>query len=85
MEVTYSPNAQEDIQFWKEKHDNKTLKRIRKLIENIQVDPFTGIGKPEPLKYNFAGFWSRRINNEHRIIYEITNNAIIIHSLREHY
>jgi toxin YoeB len=83
MEVTYSPNAHEDMQFWKGTNDNRTFNRIWKLIENIQEAPFTGIGKSEPLKYNFSGLWSRRINTEHRIIYELPS-TIIIHSLWEH-
>ena len=85
MEVIFSPHALDDLNYWKQKHDNKTLLRVRLLIEHIQKDPFKGIGKPEPLKYNFAGMWSRRITQEHRIIYEVSDNVITIHALREHY
>ncbi len=85
MEVIFSPHAIEDLNYWKQKQDHKILKRVRLIVENIQNDPFRGIGKPEPLKHNFTGMWSRRINREHRVIYEITNKTIIIHALREHY
>ncbi len=68
----------------------KVLKMIRSLSElryccRIFKDPFKGIGKPEPLKHNFAGMWSRRINREHRIIYEVESGIITVHALREHY
>jgi toxin YoeB len=85
MEVIFSPHALEDLDYWKQNHDKKVLQRIRLLIENIQQDPFRGIGKPEPLKHDFAGLWSRRINHTHRIIYEVTSRTIIIHALKEHY
>ncbi len=85
MEVIFTPHAIEDLNYWKQNHENKILHRIRLLIENIQQDPFHGIGKPEPLKHDFAGMWSRRINRTHRIIYEVTGKTIIIHALREHY
>lgn len=85
MEIILSPNAIDDLSFWKQKNDSRTLKRIRQLVESIQNDPFSEIGKPEPLKYNFKGMWSRRINKKYNIIYEITNNTITIHALKEHY
>jgi toxin YoeB len=61
------------------------LKKIRKLIEAITQSPFEGIGKPEALKYNLTGCWSRRINKEHRIVYEVFDDKIIVHSLKGHY
>lgn len=61
------------------------LKKIRKLLENIQQTPFEVIRKPEQLKYDWIGYWSRRINHKHRLIYEVHNNKILIHSLKGHY
>ena len=89
MEVIYSPKALEDLKYWR-KSGNKTIQnKITKLIEAIQVNPYEGIGKPEPLKYNLSGAWSRRINQEHRLIYEINerNEIIILNilSLKGHY
>jgi toxin YoeB len=85
MEVIFTPDALEDIDYWKQKHNDKIIARINELVSAIQTDPFHGIGKPEPLKYNFSGMWSRRINREHRIIYEIVGGNILIHALKEHY
>ena len=85
MEVIFSPNALEDLDYWKKKRNDKILERIRELIQSIQTDPFKGIGKPEPLRHNYSGMWSRRINREHRIIYEIAGGNIIVHALKEHY
>ena len=66
--------------------EKQILKKIRALIESIKISPFEGIGKPEQLKYNFAGKWSRRITKEHRLIYElIENNTIKIYALKGHY
>lgn len=65
--------------------NQSVLKKIRSLLENIQQTPFEGIGKPEALKYEQSGNWSRRINQEHRLIYEIKSDVIIVHSLRGHY
>jgi toxin YoeB len=65
--------------------DRKTLARINKLIEDIRRDPFTGIGKPEPLKYHLAGAWSRRIDDEHRLVYLVTAKEIVIIAARYHY
>lgn len=89
MEVIYSPKAIEDLKYWK-RSGNKTIqKRITNLIEAIQQDPYKGIGKPEPLKYNLSGVWSRRITQEHRLVYEINgrNEIVILDilSLRGHY
>jgi toxin YoeB len=85
MEVIFSPHALDDLSYWKQTRNNKILQRIRVLIEHIETDPFQGIGKPEPLKHNYSGMWSRRINQTHRIIYEVSSNKILIHALREHY
>lgn len=85
MEIIFSPIAKEDLEYWKQIHNDKTIQRIKQLIIAIQNDPFRGIGKPEPLKYKYSGFWSRRINQEHRIIYKVEANCVIIQSLKEHY
>ncbi len=84
MKLLFSENAWEDYLFW-QKTDKKTLKRINKLIKDIQRNKYEGLGKPEALKHNLSGFWSRRITNEHRIVYKIENNSILIAQLRYHY
>jgi toxin YoeB len=84
MKLIFSENAWEDYLYW-QKTDKKILKRINKLIKDIQRYKYEGIGKPEPLKHNLSGFWSRRINNEHRIVYNIENNTILIAQLKYHY
>jgi toxin YoeB len=85
VEIAYTEKALEDISYWKKINNQAIQKRITKLIESIQVSPFKGIGKPEPLKYNLTGLWSRRINKEHRLIYEMLNEEIVIYSLKGHY
>lgn len=78
MEVIYSPKAINDLLFWKKSGNSQIQKKIEQLIIAIQENPFKGIGKPEPLKYELSG-WSRRINDEHRIIYEIhDDNTLVI-------
>lgn len=84
MKLTFSSNAWEDYLYW-QKTDKIILKRINNLIKDIQRQPFEGIGKPEPLKFNLSGFWSRRINEEHRLIYSVENEAILIVACRYHY
>lgn len=89
MEVIYSPKAIEDLKYWKKSGNKIIQKRISALIDAIQQNPYEGIGKPEPLKYNLSGAWSRRINHEHRLIYEINerNELVILDilSLKGHY
>ncbi len=85
MEIEYTLQAKEDIDYWKKSGNASILKKIRKLIEAITQGPFEGIGKPEALKYKLTGCWSRRINKEHRIVYEVFDNKIIVHSLKGHY
>jgi len=89
MEIRYSPDAQKDLAFWKKSGNKIIQKRIIILLEDIIKHPYSGIGKPEPLKYELSGKWSRRINNEHRIIYQIVDENIIeileIVSLKGHY
>ena len=84
MKLIFSDNAWEDYLYW-EKTDKKALRRINKLIKEIKRNPFEGIGKPEPLKHALSGYWSRRINDEHRIVYKASSDAIHIAQLRYHY
>ena len=84
-QLDFSEQAQLDIAFFKVKGDFSSLNKILKLLQEITVHPFTGTGKPEKLKYNLSGCWSRRINKEDRLIYEIVENRILIHSVRGHY
>ncbi len=74
----------EDLAWWIEK-DRKMAQRIVRLIQAVQRDPFTGIGKPEPLKHELAGCWSRRINDEHRLVYQVLEGKIRIVACRYHY
>lgn len=89
MEVIFAPKALEDLQYWKKSGNKIIQKKIQALILAIQKNPFEGIGKPEQLKHNLSGLWSRRINQEHRLVYEINDrNEIIILdilSLKGHY
>ena len=80
----FSPRAEADLKYWK-KTNPAHLKRVSDLIDAIMANPYTGIGKPKPLKYSLEGYWSRRIDSEHRIIYRITDNTIEIIALRGHY
>ncbi len=84
MNIRFSSNAWNDYLFW-QKTDKKILKRINILIREIQRHPHEGIGKPEPLKHGLSGYWSRRITDEHRIVYKFDNNTIKIAQLRFHY
>jgi toxin YoeB len=84
MKLIFAENAWEDYQYWLET-DREMLKRINRLINEIVRDPFTGSGKPEPLKHGLSGYWSRRINDEHRIVYRPAADAILIAQLRHHY
>ena len=87
MEVAYSKQAKIDINFWLKSGNKKIQKKITELIHSIEKTPFSGIGKPEELKHELSGYWSRRINREHRIIYQVdeTNKQIKISSLKGHY
>lgn len=85
MEIVYTDKAIDDITYWKKKRNSKIQNRISELIDSIEIDPFKGIGKPEPLKYQLSGKWSRRIDKTNRIIYEVMDEIIVIYSLRGHY
>ena len=84
MKLVFSENAWEDYLYWL-KTDKKTLDRINKLIKETNREPFEGIGKPEALKHSLAGYWSRRINEEDRMVYKVTDDALLIAQLRYHY
>lgn len=84
MNLIFSSKAWEDYLYW-QKNDKLLVKRINSLIKAIQQNPFEGIGKPEPLKHSLSGYWSRRINDEHRIVYKVINNDLFIAQLRYHY
>ncbi len=84
MKITFSRNAWEDYVSW-QTEDKKILRKINLLIKDIQRTPFEGLGKPEALKYDLAGFWSRRIDREHRLVYQYINQEILIYSCKYHY
>ncbi len=84
MILSWAENAWEDYLYW-QGTDKKTLMRINTLIKDIKRAPFEGIGSPEPLKHNFAGYWSRRIDKEHRLVYKVKDNEIIIAQCKYHY
>ena len=84
MKLIFSDHAWEDYLFW-QKTDKKVLRRINTLIKETRQSPFEGIGKPEPLKHALSGYWSRRITDEHRFVYKVSENTIHIAQLRYHY
>ena len=84
MKLTFTIEAWEEYLSWQSK-DKKILKKINQLIKDIQREPFEGVGKPEPLKYELTGYWSRRVTQEHRLVYEIFEDTIIIISCKYHY
>ena len=84
MKLIFSEHAWEDYLYW-QKTDKQMLKRINRLIHEITHDPFTGSGKPEPLKHGLSGYWSRRINDEHRLVYRPAEDAVLIAMVRYHY
>ncbi len=85
MEIVLSSAARKDLKFWKKSGNKQIQKKIEELMIDMQEHPFTGIGQPEALKYNLSGFWSRRINQEHRIVYQVIDEIIEITSLKGHY
>lgn len=84
MKLVFAEQAWEDYVHWQET-DKKMLKRINTLIKETSRAPFEGIGKPEGLKHALAGYWSRRINDEHRMVYKINDDSLLIAQLRYHY
>lgn len=85
FKIEFTDTAMEDYDYWKKTNNQKVIDKIKKLLTNITETPFDGIGKPEPLKYDFKGYWSRRINKEHRIVYKVSKDTIYIIQLRRHY
>lgn len=82
--IAFDPNGWEDYVYW-QTQDRRTLKRINQLIADALRDPFSGIGKPEPLKHILAGAWSRRIDESNRLVYYVTDDHIVVLQAREHY
>lgn len=84
MRLVWTTNAWEDYLYW-QGNDKKTLRRVNQLLRNTLRDPFEGIGKPEPLKYGAEGAWSRRITQEHRLVYTVAGTDLVILQARYHY
>ena len=85
MRLIFADEAWNDYLYW-QAQDKRIVKRINELIEDVKRDPFSGIGKPEPLKHALSGFWSRRITDEHRMVYKLeSENALLMAQLRHHY
>ena len=83
--LNFSQQAQKDITFYKKTGNKVVLKKLLLLLSEISEHPYSGTGKPEALKYNLTGLWSRRINLEHRLIYEVLDDQILVHSAKGHY
>ena len=84
MNLVFAPQAWEDYLYW-QATDKKMVRRIHELLKDTVRSPFEGIGKPEPLKHAFSGYWSRRIDSEHRFVYRVTEHGLLIAQLRLHY
>ena len=84
MRLVFAEAAWEDYLYWQQQ-DRRMVERINKLIKETQREPFSGIGKPEPLKHALAGYWSRRITDEHRMVYKIDGDSFLVAQLRYHY
>lgn len=84
MNISFTSDAYKDYQNWK-KEDKKIFSKIGSLIKDIKCSPFQGLGKPEPLKHNLSGYWSRRITREHRLVYKVKKDTIFIASCKFHY
>jgi len=84
MKYTFVDESWEDYLYW-QKNDRKMLRKINELLKDIAGNPFSGIWKPEPLKFKYKGYWSRRIDNEHRLIYRYKDDEILIAKCRFHY
>ena len=85
MEIEFTKNADLDVEFWKKSGKKAIQIRISKLLEDMKFNPYSGLGKPEPLKYNLSGSWSREIDKKNRIIYDVNEDKIIVLSLLGHY
>ena len=84
MRIVFADRGWEDLAYWVS-HDRKIAKRIVRLINDIERHPFEGLGKPEPLKHDLSGFWSRRITDEHRLVYAVEEGQLLIAQARYHY
>lgn len=84
MKLIFSEHAWEDYLYWQSR-DKRVVRRIHQLIQAIVREPFAGIGKPEPLRHGLSGYWSRRIDEEHRIVYKVADESLFIAQLRYHY
>jgi len=84
MILSWAEKGWEDYLYW-QKTDKKILRRINLLVKDIKRQPFEGLGDPEPLKHNWSGYWSRRIDREHRLVYKVTDESIIVVQCRYHY
>ncbi|MBQ1761541.1 MAG: Txe/YoeB family addiction module toxin [Aquincola sp.] len=84
MPIKFSDNGWDDYLYW-QATDRQMLKRVNALIKNVQRSPFEGIGKPEPLKHQLQGFWSRRIDDTHRLVYAIEGDTVLVAQCRDHY
>ena len=84
MDILFLESAWEDYLYWQQ-NDRQIVKKINTILKDTLNNPFQGIGKPEPLKFNMSGCWSRRINTEHRLVYKIENDSLIIIQCRYHY
>jgi toxin YoeB len=85
VEIEFSPRALLDLEAWRHSGNLKAQEKISRIVESIVATPFSGIGKPEPLKHDFTGLWSRRITKGDRLVYEVGESLITIHSLKGHY
>lgn len=85
MIKAWSDDAWADYLYWHEQGNKSNIKKINKLIKDIDRSPFSGLGKPEPLKHDLSEKWSRRITDEHRLIYKVENETIFIYSVKDHY
>ena len=84
MLITFTQNSWEDYTYW-HSIDKKVQKKINELLKDVKRSPFDGIGKPEALRYDLAGCWSRRIDHEHRLVYQVKEGAILVYACRYHY
>jgi toxin YoeB len=84
VKLIFADEAWEDYLYW-QKQDKKMVERINKLIAEVKREPFSGVGKPEQLKHALSGYWSRRINDEHRMVYKIEGGSLLLAQLRYHY
>ncbi|MCF2491222.1 Txe/YoeB family addiction module toxin [Dyadobacter sp. CY347] len=85
MEIEFTQKAESQLEYWRMSGNVAILKKIKNLVTSILETPFNGIGKPEPLKHELSGYWSRRITDEHRLVYEIQRDKVIIIQCRFHY